>query len=111
MLIRDGFPLCAKEININVNWNSTTNDSVDFMGALIQFNNVNMTTAGSIKKESTGIAFNPIDPIPWSDSIPSGVTDVWETPEIALNQILSLIYESDEHQYRLGTKPRPEPTE
>jgi len=108
MITRDGFPIVAKSAIVDINWHSPSVDVVDFIGARIAFDNVNQTTVGEVRKERTSLQFNPADPIPWPEYIPEGITSVWVSPEAALRDILGILYESDEHQYRLGIKVRPE---
>lgn len=111
MIKREGFPIVAKTISIDILWNSVDTDSVDFVGGRIAFDNVNQITAGEVKKERTSLMFDLVDPVPWGDLIPQSIVNVWETPADALREILGIIYESDEHQYRLETKIRPEEPE
>lgn len=111
MIKREGFPIVAKSAIVDITWNSVDTESVDFVGGRIAFDNVNQTTAGAITKERTSLMFDLVDPVPWPALIPQGVLDYWATPADALREILSIVYESDEHQYRLETKIRPEETE
>ena len=111
MIKREGFPIVAKSAIVDITWNSVDAESVDFVGGRIAFDNVNQTTAGEITKERTSLMFDLVDPVPWTTSIPQGVLDYWVTPADALREILSIVYESDEHQYRLETKIKPEETE
>ncbi len=107
MIKREGFPIVAKSAIVDITWKSVDQESVDFLGGRIAFDNVNQTTAGAIIKERTSLQFVEENPIPWSAEIPQSIIDVWENPENALRDILGILYESDEHQYRLGTKIRP----
>ena len=111
MIKREGFPIVAKSAIVDITWNSVDTESVDFVGGRIAFDNVNQTTAGAIIKERTSLQFVEENPIPWTESIPQSIIDVWASPEDALRDILGILYESDEHQYRLETKIRPEETE
>lgn len=108
MIKREGFPIVAKSAIVDIMWNSVDTDSVDFVGGRIAFDNVNQTTAGEVTKERTSLMFDLVDPVPWVESIPQGILDHWATPADALREILAIVYESDEHQYRLETKIRPE---
>jgi hypothetical protein len=108
MIKREGFPIVAKSAIVDIMWNSVDTESVDFVGGRIAFDNVNQTTAGEVTKERTSLMFDLVDPVPWINTIPQGVLDYWETPADALREILAIVYESDEHQYRLETKIRPE---
>jgi len=112
MIKRDGFPIVAKSAIVDITWNSVDTESVDFVGGRISFDNVNQTTAGEVTKERTSLMFDLVDnPVPWGVGVPQEVLDYWTTPAEALREILSIVYESDEHQYRLETKIRPEETE
>jgi len=108
MITREGLPLVAKNVSVNIDWESSDPSQVNMVNALIAFDNVNQTSAGEIIKERTSLPTNPTDPIPWPEEIPEGIKSVWASPENALTDILGILYESDEHQYRLGTKTPPE---
>jgi len=107
MIKREGFPIVSKSVIIDITWESNNQDSVDFLGGRISFDNVNQTTAGAIIKERTSLQFVEEDPIPWDPEIPQSIIDIWNSPEDALRDILAILYESDEHQYKLGTKIKP----
>jgi hypothetical protein len=107
MILRNGFPIAAKTARVDIQWDAPTNDTIEFADAQITFENINTTTAGEIQQERTVLPFSPSEPIPWPDTIPTGISSVWTTPESALRDILGILYESDEHQYRLGTMDRP----
>ena len=112
MIIRDGFPICPDIVEININWNSPINGEVEMIGSTSIFKNINMTTAGKIYKEPTMLQYNEEDPIQWSESVPQSIKDMFPNGiQEAILYSLTQLYESDEHQYRLGTKPRPTPIE
>jgi hypothetical protein len=111
MIKREGFPIVAKTAMIDIIWKSADTDSVEFIGGRIAFDNVNQTTAGPVLKERTSLQFVEEDPIDWPDDIPQNIKDIWSTPEDALAILLGILYESDEHQYKLGTKIPPQETE
>ena len=108
MITRDGFPIVSKSAIVDIEWSSSDASDVTLVAAQLVFDNVNVSTVGNILKERTSLPFDPIDPIPWPAGVSEGVTSVWQSPEDALREVLTFIYESDEHQYRLGTKIRPE---
>jgi hypothetical protein len=101
MILRNGFPIAAKTAKVDIKWNALTNEELEFADAQITFENVNTTTAGEIQQERTVLQFSPSDPIPWPDTIPTGITSVWVTPESALKDILGILYEADEHTSRV----------
>ena len=107
MIKREGFPLCATQCIIDNAWQSSNPDDLELITANLVFDNVNVTTAGEVRKERTALPLNPEDPIPWASDTPQAIKDAFTTPEDALRYSLGVLYESDEHQYRLGTKVRP----
>lgn len=109
MITRNGFPIAAKSVNVDIRWDAPTNELIEFADAKITFNNVNMTVAGEIQQERTVLPFDLPDVIPWPDSVPTEVTAIWSDPSKALRDILGILYEAEEHQYRLGTMVRPIP--
>tara|TARA_R110002096_G_scaffold176799_4_gene353213 strand:- start:3894 stop:4256 length:363 start_codon:yes stop_codon:yes gene_type:complete len=112
MIIRDGFPICPDIVEININWNSAVSGEVEMIGATTIFKNVNITTAGKIYKEPTFLQYNEADPIQWSESVPQNIKDMFPNGiQQAILYSLTQLYESDENQYQLGTKVRPEPVE
>tara|TARA_R110001592_G_scaffold329779_1_gene611695 strand:+ start:125 stop:481 length:357 start_codon:yes stop_codon:yes gene_type:complete len=113
MIIRDGFPICPHIVEIDINWNSPINGEVEMIGATTFFKNANVTTAGKIYKEQTFLQYNEADPIQWSESVPQNIKDAFPNGiQEAIQFSITQLYESDENQYQLGTKVRPEePTE
>ena len=112
MIIRDGFPICPDIVEIDINWYSPVNGEVEMIGATTIFKNVNITTAGKIYKEQTFLQYNAEDPIQWSDSVPQNIKDAFPGGiQEAIQFSITELYESDENQYQLGTKIRPEPVE
>jgi hypothetical protein len=88
MITRENFPICAKNSSIAIN----------------------VTSAGDIPKERTSLPFDAENPIPWADETPQAIKEAFPGgPQEAIRHSLGVLYESDEHQYRLGTMIRPEP--
>lgn len=109
MIIRDGFPICPDIVEININWDSPITGELEMVGANTVFKNVNMTTAGKIYKEPTMLQYNLENPIQWGESVPQNVKDAFPGGiQEAIQYSLNELYESDENQYLLGTKTRPE---
>jgi len=109
MIKRENFPICAKTTNIEMQWSSTGVDDLELVSAHLTFDNINVTTAGCIQKERTSLPFDLVDPIPWNSDVPQAIKDAFPNgPGEAIRFSLGDVYESDEHQYRLGTKTRPE---
>jgi hypothetical protein len=116
MITRENFPLVAKQVGINLSWSSSATDDVQLDSAYLTFDNVNITSCGEVAKERTALAFNSANPITWGTSMTDAglpqdmmevVATIWQSPEDALKDILGIIYESSEHQIRLGTIPTP----
>lgn len=110
MLKREGFPVCAKQTSITIGWVSTDADNVNLESAFLTFDNVNVTTAGYVAKERTTLPFDPANPTAWVEDVPQEVIDFLGSPEDGIRLLLGMLYEGDEHQYRLGTKVRPDST-
>ena len=112
MIIRDGFPICPDIVEIDVNWYSPVSGEVEMIGATTIFKNVNVTTAGKIYKEPTLLQYDVENPIQWSESVPQNIKDAFPNGiQEAIQFSITELYESDENQYQLGTKVRPEPVE
>lgn len=112
MIKRENFPICAKNTSISMQWTSSGPDDLELVSSHLTFDNINVTTAGDIPKERTSLPFDTENPIPWSDDVPQNIKDAFPGgPQDAIRISLAVLYESDEHQYRLGTMIRPEPTE
>lgn len=110
MIIREQFPICAKNSSIAMQWVSSGPDNLELVSSHLTFDNIAVTTAGDIPKERTSLPFNTENPIPWADDTPQAVKDAFPGgPQEAIRLSLGVLYESDEHQYRLGTMIRPEP--
>lgn len=116
MITRENFPLVAKQIGVNLSWSSSDPDSVQLDSAYLTFDNANITSCGDVTKERTALAFNSADPISWGTSMTDAglpqdmmevVATIWQSPEDALKDILGILYESSEHQIRLGIMPIP----
>jgi hypothetical protein len=108
MIIRDGFPICANIVEIDINWYSPISGEVEMIGANTIFKNANITTAGKIYKEPTSLQYNEADPIQWSDLVPQNIKDAFPNGiQEAIQYSLTQLYECDENQYQLGTKVRP----
>lgn len=110
MISKNGFPICSSNIRINNQWSSTGPDNLKFLDGQMIFSNAGVTTAGNVPQGHTSLQFDPANPVPWNDTTPAEIIAVWSNPEAALRDILTIIYESDKHQYILGTKERPEET-
>lgn len=109
MIIRETFPLAAKNAAITMQWASTGPDDLDFLSSHLTFDNINVTPAGNIPKERTSLPLEDANPILWSDGAPAAVKSAFPNgPQEAIGYALRALYECDEHQYRLGTKTRPE---
>lgn len=108
MITLDGYPIVAKYTNLNFDWSTTDNTDANFNGALLLFDNVNLVAgAGEIPKGRTALKFDTENPIAWGDSVPQAVKDVFANPQEALRFALGELYESLEHQYKLGTATPP----
>lgn len=109
MITKNGYPICAKYTSINMGWSTTDNTDAIFESGALAFDSINLVAgAGEIPKGRTTLAFNEEDPLPWDDSVPQAIKDAFPGgPQDALRFSLGELYESDEHQYRLGTKERP----
>lgn len=108
MIKLNNYPICAKYTHLNFSWNTTDNNDVNFETGTLMFDSINLVAgAGEIPKGRTTLGFDDTNPIPWRDSVPQAIKDVFASPQDALRFALGEIYESDEHQYRLGTKERP----
>ncbi len=109
MIKRENFPICAKNTSIAMQWTSANVDDLELQSSHLTFDNINVTTAGDIVKERTSLPFDNENPIEWSESASQEIKDAFpEGPQEAIRYALGELYESDEHQYRLGTKTRPE---
>jgi len=112
MIILDGYPVVAKYTHLNFSWATTDNTDANFMGGTLLFDNVNLVAgAGEISKGRTALQFDPENPIAWGDDVPQAIKDAFASPQEALRYALGELYESLEHQYKLGTATPPEPTE
>ena len=112
MIIRETFPLCAKNTCVSMQWTSSGSDNVELVSSHLTFDNINVTPAGDIPKERTSLPFDPEDPIEWSAEVSQAIKDAFPGgPQEAIKFALLELYESDEHQYRLGTKARPVETD
>ena len=108
MIKRENFPICAKSTCVTMQWTSTGADNLELASSHLTFDNINVTTAGDIQKERTSLPFDGDDPIEWSEGTSQAIKDAFANPQEALSFVLLELYESDEHQYRLGTKVKPE---
>ena len=112
MIKRENFPICAKNSSIAMQWVSTGPDNLELTSSHLTFDNIVVTSAGDIPKERTSLPFDEENPIPWADEAPQAIKDAFPGgPQEAIRFALGNLYESDEHQYRLGTKVRPELSE
>ena len=107
MISKNGFPICSSNIRINNQWSSTGPDNLEFLNGHLIFSNAGITTAGNIPQGHTSLPFDPTNPVPWNETTPAEIIALWPNPEAALRDILGIIYESDKHQYTLGTKEKP----
>lgn len=89
-------------------WNSENVDDLSLVSAHLTYDNINVTTAGEIRKERTSLPFDDNNPIPWNDHVPQNIKDAFPSPQDAIRYAIGDLYESDEHQYQLGTKTNPE---
>ena len=106
---KDGFPIVSKHTQLTFGWQTTDNTDANFQSATLTFDSINLVAnAGEIPKGRTALAFDTENPIPWGDSVDQAIKDVFASPQDCLRFVLAQLYESDEHQYRLGTKVRPE---
>ena len=108
MIKRENFPICAKSTCVTMQWTSTDADNLELASSHLTFDNINVTTAGDIQKERTSLPFDGDEPIEWSEGTSQAIKDAFANPQEALSFVLLELYESDEHQYRLGTKIKPE---
>ena len=109
MITRETFPICAKSACVAMQWTSTGPDDLEFVSSHLTFDNINVTPAGDIPKERTSLPLEDDNPILWIDSTPASVKSAFPNgPQEAIGYALRALYESDEHQYRLGTMTRPE---
>jgi len=108
MIKRENFPICAKSTCVTMQWTSSDADNLELASSHLTFDNINVTTAGDIQKERTSLSFDGDEPIEWSEGTSQAIKDAFSNPQEALSFVLLELYESDEHQYRLGTKIRPE---
>ncbi len=108
MIKRENFPICAKSSSVAMQWSSTGVDNLELVSAHLTFDNVNVTTAGDIQKGRTSLPFDNEDPIQWSDKASQAIKDAFSDPQEAIRFSLGELYESDRHQYELGTKTKPE---
>jgi len=109
MITLNNFPIVAKQTHLNFSWSTTDNTDTIFEGGTLSFDSVNLVSgAGEIPKGRTALSFDTENPIPWGDITPQIIKDIFPTPQDALQYSLGALYESDEHQYRLGSKIRPE---
>lgn len=113
MIKRQDFPIVAKQIDIVLSWSSQNVDHAQLDTAYLIFSNANLTTAGVIPKEHTSLSFNSENPIAWGTALTDAgvpaeamavISSIWASPENALKDILGILYESDEHQIKLGLK-------
>ena len=106
MIKKDGYPIVASKTEIIMSWSTSANETADFQGGTLLFDNINLVAgAGEIDKGKTSLVFDSVNPIPWSDATPQAIKDIFPGgPQDALRFSLGELYESDEHQYRLGTK-------
>lgn len=113
MIKREGKPICAKTTIVNIKWESPDPDTLNFVDAGLVFENVNMDVTGEIIKEKTSLQFDAENPIPWADDTPQAIKDAFPNGvQDALRYSLGVMYESDRHQWILGTIPTPvEPEE
>ena len=107
MIKRENFPIAARTCDVNITWNANNTESIDFVGGHLTFNNVNVTTAGYVQKEKTTLPFAPGLDIDWPEGLPPEIEATLGSPSEAFRTILGILYESNEHQYRLGLKERP----
>jgi len=108
MITLNGYPIVAKTTGLVFSWSTTDNTDANFQAGTLTFDSVNLIAgAGEIPKGRTALVFDDANPIPWADDVPQAIKDVFATPQDALRYALGELYESDEHQYRLGTKVRP----
>ena len=113
MIKRQDFPIVAKQIDIVLSWSSQNVNHTQLDTAYLLFSNANVTTAGVIPKEHTSLSFNSENPIAWGNALTNAevpteamavISSIWASPENALKDILGILYESDEHQIKLGLK-------
>lgn len=108
MIKLNNYPIVAKQTHLTFAWMTTNNDDAIFEGGTLAFDNINLVEgAGEIPKGRTALSFDTENPIPWGDLVPQEIKDIFPSPQDALRYSLGQLYESDEHQYRLGTKERP----
>ena len=107
MIKRENFPICAKSTCVAMQWTSSGIDNLELASSHLTFDNINVTTAGDIQKERTSLPFDNEEPIQWSEGTSQAIKDAFSNPQEALSFALLELYESDEHQYRLGTKVKP----
>ncbi len=107
MIKRENFPICAQNTAISMQWTSTGVDDLQLAASHLTFDNVNVTSAGNIKKERTSLPFDLENPIEWADEVPQAIKDAFNSPGEAIRYALGALYESDRHQYLLGTKQMP----
>lgn len=108
MITLNGYPIVAKTTGLVFAWSTTDNTDANFETGTLTFDSVNLIAgAGEIPKGRTALIFDTENPIPWGDTVPQAIKDVFPSPQDALRYALGELYESDEHQYRLGTKERP----
>ena len=108
MIKRETFPICAKSTCVSMQWTSSGQDNLDLVSSHLTFDNINVTTAGDIPKERTSLPFDNENPIPWSEDTDASIKGAFPGgPQEALSLSLLELYESDEHQYRLGTMVKP----
>lgn len=109
MIKRENFPICAKNTSIAMQWTSANVDDLELQSSHLTFDNINVTTAGDIVKERTSLPFDNENPIEWSEGTSQEIKDAFpHGPQEAIRYALGELYESGEHQYRLGTKTRPD---
>ena len=109
MIKRENFPICAKNTSIAMQWSSQGADDLKLESSHLTFDNINVTTAGEIRKERTSLPFDNENPIQWSEGTSQKIKEAFpDGAQQAIRYALGELYESDEHQYRLGTKIRPE---
>lgn len=109
MIKLNGYPIVAKQTNITMAWSTQTNDEINFEAGTLIFDSVNLiANVGEVSKGRTAVNFDTENPIPWGDSVAQAIKDIFPTPQDAVKFALGEIYESDIHQYKLGTKTPPE---
>ncbi|MAN64530.1 MAG: hypothetical protein CMI60_21580 [Parvibaculum sp.] len=107
MIKRENFPICAKSTCVAMQWTSNGVNNLELISAHLTFDNINVTTAGDIQKGRTSLPFDNEEPIQWSEGTSQAIKDAFSNPKEALSFALLELYESDEHQYILGTKVKP----